>query len=266
MQIYYINLVRRTDRRAFMDEQFAALGLKATRIEAATPDDVSPAELAAYCHPSRPFWLSVKEYACSLSHFRAMSALLEAGQSHAVIFEDDATLSRQLPQFLAALDAEPRSFDLLRIETVERRLRLRPVGAPVAGIEIARFIGYEGGAAGYIVSRDGAKRILGDARARQRPIDQALFDSHAPLGRRLTVLQINPALCIQSREPASGVAELVSDLGTGDHRPAAEAPYRRRHRLHRLGRAVHRDIVVGLQKAWFVHARGGRLLRIPFAP
>ena len=41
MDIYYINLARRTDRRDFMEAQFQKLGLAATRIEAVTPADIS---------------------------------------------------------------------------------------------------------------------------------------------------------------------------------------------------------------------------------
>jgi glycosyl transferase family 25 len=264
MLVYYINLAGRTDRRAFMEEQFARLGLTGTRIEAVTPADVPQADIDAYCTPDRPFWLGIVECACALSHLGAMRQLLATGEPQALILEDDLALSDRLPAFLSAIDHSPPDFDLLRIETCEQRLRVRAEGAPLAGVEIVKFLGYDSGAGGYLVSRRGAQRILDRVEARLRPIDQALFDSFAPMARVLVVRQTVPGLCMQSKMPNAGVTDFGSDLGNGDARPAAEAPHIWRHRLHRWTRALHRDTVLAVRKQWFVHAGGARLLRIPF--
>ena len=48
MKAYYINLARRTDRRASMDAQLARLGIDAERIEAVTPADISVGDLHLY--------------------------------------------------------------------------------------------------------------------------------------------------------------------------------------------------------------------------
>ena len=264
MQIYYINLARRTDRRTFMGEQFARLGLMATRVEAVTADEVPVGDRDAYCHPSRPFWLSTKECACTLSHLKVMRALLDSADAQALVLEDDVALSPRLPAFLAAIEAAPPDFDLLRIETCEKRIRVRPAQGPVAGVEIVHFVGYDSGAGGYIVSRRGAERILDSVAARQRPFDQALFDSEAPMARRIVIRQTVPGLCIQSKETGAGVPLLESDLGNGDARPAAEAPWVWRHRLNRFSRALHRDTITALKKQWFQRVGGAKLLHIPF--
>jgi glycosyl transferase family 25 len=264
MQVYYINVAARTDRRAFMEGQLERLGLAAERIDAVTPAQVPDADRAAYSHPSRPYWLSIPELACSLSHLRVMERHLADGAPMSLVLEDDAVLSRRLPAFLAALEKSPREFDLLRIETSDARVRVRPEGPTVAGIEIVRLVGYDAGSCGYVLSRRGAQRILANVEARKRPVDQAFFDSYAPLARSIVVRQAVPGLCVQSRMPVGGVAELVSDLGNGDARPAAEAPYAWRHRLHRWRRAIYRDTVIALHKQWFVHAAGAKLIHIPF--
>jgi len=265
MQVFYINLAHRIDRRAFMEAQFQELGLKATRVEAVTPEEVSSADRAAYCHPRRPNWLGIGECACALSHLRAMQLLLESGETYALILEDDVRLSARLPAFLAALERAISDFDLLRIETCEKRVRVRSIDEPIAGVEIVEFVGYDSGAAGYVVSRRGAERVLQNRRSRERPIDQALFDSNAPMARVLVVRQTVPGLCVQSRMEAAAATELVSDLGNGDARPAAEAPWIWRHRWHRLRRALQRDTLLAVRKQWFVHIQGGKLMRIPFA-
>jgi glycosyl transferase family 25 len=264
VQIYYINLARRTDRRSFMEEQFDRFGLMATRVEAVTADEVPPADRDAYCHPSRPFWLSTKECACTLSHLNVMRALLDSADALALVLEDDVALSPRLPAFLAAIEAAPPDFDLLRIETGDTRVRVLSVQPALAGIEIVRLVGYDSGSGGYLVSRRGAERLLKSVEARRRPVDQAWFDSQAPLARQLVVRQTVPGLCIQSRFEVAGVPLLESDLGNGDTRPAAEAPWVWRHRLNRFSRALHRDTITAFRKQWFQRVEGARLLRIPF--
>jgi glycosyl transferase family 25 len=264
MQTYYLNLPWRMDRRAFMEEQFAKLGLSAIRIEAVTPGEVPPADRAAYCHPSRPNWLGVGECACTLSHFQAMRRLLEGDEPYALVLEDDVRLSARLPAFLAELERTMPDFDLLRIETCEKRVRVRSVSPPVVGVDLVEFVGYDSGAAGYVVSRRGAQRVLQHRQSRLRPIDQALFDSNAPMARVLVLRQTVPGLCVQSRMDAAGARELTSDLGNGDARPATEAPWFWRHRFHRIKRALQRDTLLAVRKQWFVHVQGGKLMRIPF--
>lgn len=264
MLTYYINLAARSDRRAFMQAQFERLGLSAQRIEAITPAQVPAPDLDAYCHPRRNFWMSPGERACALSHFLGMRLLLASSASCALILEDDVALSPRLPSFLAEIDRRPPRFDLLRVETCQQRLRVLAAEPPCAGIEIARFVGYDSGAGGYVVSRQGARRILGDQRSSLRPIDQALFDTNAPMGRELELRQTIPGLCVQSKMENSGVASLASDIGTGDGRPAEERAYAWKHRWYRVQRAIYRDTIVAFRKQWFQRVRGARLMRIPF--
>lgn len=230
-----------------------------------TPAEIPDADRAAYCHPSRPFWLSERECACTLSHFRAMRQLLEGDAPFALVLEDDLVLSPRLPAFLKQVEADPIPFDLLRVETCEKRIRVLPAEAPVGDVEIVRFIGYDSGAGGYLVSRRGAERVLAAEDARLRPIDQALFDSEAPMARRLVVRQTVPGLCIQSKERGAAMTALESDIGNGDARPVIEAQWAWRHRLSRLSRALHRDTITAAKKQWFQRVSGGRLLCIPFA-
>src|SRR5690606_22896953 len=99
MKAYFINLARRTDRRDWMESQFAKLGLDAKRVQAVTPDDISPEQRQASCDPHRYHWMTEVELACSLSHIRAMQTFLDEGRSHGLIFEDDLHLSPRLPAF-----------------------------------------------------------------------------------------------------------------------------------------------------------------------
>lgn len=48
----YINLASRVDRRQFMEEQFARLGIVAERVDAVTPLEVSDARMTTHQHPA----------------------------------------------------------------------------------------------------------------------------------------------------------------------------------------------------------------------
>lgn len=267
MHIFYINLARRSDRRVFMGEQFARLGLAATRIEAVTPDEISPANRAAFCDARRMRWLSPAALACTLSHLRAMEALRLSGAPHALILEDDVVLSSHLPELLAAFDRTPPALDVLRLETSLKTLRTLADGPPLGGVDVARFVGWQGGAAAYIITRHGAEIIDSDMRSRRRFFDLVFFSSSGPLFRRLAVRQAVPGLAIQTQcLPSADRAVLASDLDMAAFERREEAPYRVRHAVRRALDAIHRDTVLGLRKAWFVHMKGALRHRVPFLP
>ena len=264
MRIFYINLARRTDRRAFMEEQFARLGLAASRIEAVTPADLEPEDIERWCNPRRVLWLTPGELCCSVSHLRALEAFLASGDAWAAIFEDDAVLSTRLPAFLDAFDTAPPAADLVRIETALRHLTLQSGGEPVGGMRLARYVGWEPGGAGYLVSRQAAAAITASNEMRRRPVDRALFHWSSPLFRRLAVRQTDRGLCIQARSHA-GATELHSDLTDRRQRHAAERPYAARHLLYRSLLILNRDVFLAAWKAWHRFVLGAERRRVEFA-
>ena len=58
--IIYLNLQSRPDRRAAMARQLSELGLAAHRIEACTPEDLSPRDIERYCNPTRSRFVSAR--------------------------------------------------------------------------------------------------------------------------------------------------------------------------------------------------------------
>jgi glycosyl transferase family 25 len=193
VQIYYINLARRTDRRAFMEAQFARLGLAATRIEAVTPDDLTDADRQG----KREHWisgaLSNAALCCSLSHHRALNALLATSEPWGLILEDDAVLSTRLPPFLKAFAKAPPKALLVRIEAaVQAHLTLAGDIARFGGVGLHRYTGGGIGSAGYLMSRDGARMVLDDDATYRTDIDTAIFHDTVGLARRLGPLQANP--------------------------------------------------------------------------
>ena len=262
MPIYYLNLPARVDRRIFMDEQFARLGLRATRIEALTPDRIAADELERYCEPRRGGTLSPSALACRLGHLSVAQALIASGEPYAAVFEDDAVISSRFKSFLDAFAASAGKPDLLRLETHLEGLRLGRVESVLEGVEIAKPYSWEPGAAGYIMSRRAAEAFVANPRMRRRN-DQALFSPEGWLARHVVLRQAIPALCIQSF--------LVKDghqprLGSDNRGPAPARFTQTRWQAvgGEIRRVVERDLVGGARKLFF-RLRGVRKRRIDFA-
>jgi glycosyl transferase family 25 len=263
MLIYYINVAEGADgaaRRAFMAAQFAQLGLSANRIDAVTPADLTADDHAAIRRIDAASSM-VFPYVNTLSHLAAMRALLAGDAPHALILEDDAVLSRRLPAFLAAYDAAPPvGVDLLRLETSLHLLRLKPTDTEILGFSICRAYSFEGGRAAYIITRKAAAVIVRSREVLLLPHDVSMFDPYEPLPRRLDVRQLNPALCIQAQYVATGKSRFL-----GSPRPAPTArEMGLRAWLRQAWRAVRRDTIVAVQKAWHQHVRGAKKQRVVY--
>ena len=212
--IFYINLARRPDRRAFMEDQFNRLGLTAERVEAVTPDDLPHSDRIKYCNPDRRRWMTETEFACNLSHAMAWRRFLDDGSEHALILEDDATLSRSLPSFLGTVrDAAP-DIPVIRIETLggEAR-RLGPVEQQIMPhIALRRCFTRDAGAGGYLLTRAAAALLIGRTEMKTELVDAVLFNPFTPLAKILEVRYCDPALSIQKSCTGDKGAGAASDL------------------------------------------------------
>jgi glycosyl transferase family 25 len=202
VRILYINIDRRTDRRDYMEGQFAALGMKAERIAASVPEKLTALDTAPLGLQDAHRWLTPVEVATSVSHFRAWRRFLDEGDEHALILEDDAQLSARLPAFLEAFEAAggfPQG--VVRLETRLRgQVLARRVARRVMSCDLHHPFTWEWGAAGYIMSADNARRILASEDRFVLPIDDILLSPQSPLYDRSRVLQAVPALVFVPHE------------------------------------------------------------------
>lgn len=269
MQAYYINLAARTDRRANMEARFEALGIIAERVEALTPAVVTDQQRARYCNVDAHRWQSEGELACSLSHAEAMRRFLETDAAFAAIFEDDTILSPSLGRLLQELDRAAPAIDLLRLEADNVRLRLAPQAeSTVAGYALFRLHSAVGGAAGYIVSRAAAQRILEGEEILSDPADEALFNPAGTLSKILVVRQLDPALVLQEdRLGTTDESRAGSDLEVF-RRQRGETDGRNfwRRSGHNFRDFVQRDIITAAYNFWLAQAQGVRKRAIAFKP
>lgn len=206
MHVYVINLARRPDRRAFMQQQADRLGLHLDFIDAV--DAQSPAanldeiEVRSGLHGR----MSKGDLACTLSHRKFWRLLLDSGEPYAVVLEDDAILSDDAGQFFAGSDWIPPGANLIKLE---RHGKTKPIFMdrlmrPAHSRHVGRLYSKCAGTAGYAVSAEGARMLLAGTERVDDPIDQMMFNpGRSKLFVRLSPYILEPAICEQEQVAVS---------------------------------------------------------------
>lgn len=114
------------------------------------------------------------EYGCYRSHLKALETFLASGAPHALILEDDVLFEpRSAARIQAVLEALPEAGVVKLVN--HRTALLIGLGETAAGDRIGRTLhGPQGSAAAYLVSREGARRLLDELATMTRPWDVAL--------------------------------------------------------------------------------------------
>jgi len=258
MRSYLINLARRPDRLATMQERAAALGLALDRVAAVDAVGANPAMLDRWFAASGPLGeIPMGDKACFLSHRAAWQQFVESGQAHAVFLEDDVALSSGAAALLASNAWIPPDIAVVKLEHYGppgQRVLLADLRAAAPGLQLGRMLSRHTGAAAYILSRTAALILLEQTRF-DLPVDHLLFNpNNSPLFARLAPWQLLPAIARQDQflAPRTGKA---SDI-EATRRPLRKwsAAYVRRE-LVRFGydlRLVPRQVMALLTGAKFV--------------
>lgn len=191
IQVLVINLSASTERLAFQTRQLARLGMAFERVEAVTAAQLSEAEYRRLANSwERP--IGRAEVACYLSHSRAWQQVLDSGVP-ALVLEDDALLSRHVPELLAELEGKT-DIDLV---TLEVRGRKKVVGKQRktlgCGSHLLRLYQDRTGAAAYLLWPEGARKLIASGRRR----GAALADAHIFTCYALRAFQVEPAAVVQ---------------------------------------------------------------------
>lgn len=230
LPIFYINLDSRPDRRQFMEEQFARLGIRAERVSALTTADV-PAELIAYHDDPGILWpVSPADLACGLSHQLIWRRMVDEGLPAALVLEDDALLHDSLGDFLAPGLSERLGFDLLKLETRRNSVLLGAGATTLGGVELRELQSSQMGSAAYIISRAAAQASLAHPLVNAMSVDRFLFGKGGLHLLRSRILQTVPTPVVQL------------DRLAGRSGGAAEGPGRSDIRELRLKRNARRSM------------------------
>lgn len=144
--------------------------------------------------------LTISERACFLSHIELWVNLINSDLEYIGIFEDDVILSDEAHLLLNDYKWIPVDIDLIKFEKFEKFALMEFNRKKVVGNKSLRLLkGKHLGAAGYVISKDIAKRLLSQAQSTtvENPIDELIFNKIIN-NKAEKVYQLNPCLVIQS--------------------------------------------------------------------
>lgn len=209
MKAYVINLDSRPDRWEHCLKQANDGGFALTRIPAvdgrdpdyvATLPDRAPGPISGRV-------LSATEAACFESHRKAWQAIVESGETHGVVLEDDMIYAKG---FAACLQDGwvPPEADIVKLETWGWRIYMDSVSVGALGpVALHRLRSTHIGGGGYVLSVKAASRLLTVTEAFTDPVDHVFFDTRSALFDSFTTLQAVPALVIQGgRQESTHIA------------------------------------------------------------
>lgn len=248
-EIFILNLDRATQRRKTMLDRLATLGLVAEIISAVDGKELNAADLP---HGTEPL-LSPGEIGAYLSHVSSWKVIIQRELSHAIILEDDVILSPDLMNIVEEIIALGIPFDAVRLSAI----------FPIRGIPVASLSGNArlvlttkppSGAQGYLVSLDGAKRLLSRLAVPKHPIDVA-FDRYWKYGLCMPVLF--PSGVEEDKSMESTIVNRIRDtyretiaqrmLHLAEKRIRKVAAFFMAHRLRKYG-MLKLDYKAGRQK------------------
>lgn len=192
MDILIINLPSATKRKEFQKTQLSKLNLDYQFLEASSVDNIKQATYEKhYFDWQRP--LRKVEVACYFSHRKAWDLVIK-NNSPAVILEDDALVSNNLPKILECFDNKQNDYDFIQLEVRNRKKLISKKGIKLTDkYNLHRLFLDRTGAAAYILWPNGAKKLV----RHEEKIGIGLADAHITSCYKLIGYQIEPAIAIQ---------------------------------------------------------------------
>lgn len=196
---FVISLNDAIDRRKHIQHEFNKASLNFEFFDALRPDEGRKTLLNAsqHCDLSR---LSPGEIACLGSHVALWEELVHGAENYSIIFEDDVFLGEKIAEFLNALSLDLDFVDLVKLETFQEEVLLGSVEKNILNRNLHILKSGHSGTAGYLVTKQGAKKLLEYLFTENQimPADHYIFEE-AKKDKKVQILQVSPALCIQEK-------------------------------------------------------------------
>lgn len=176
--VFVVNLESRPDRWALMQSSANEIGLELNRIEAVDgrsiqPDDWVNFDKAAFEKRTGRHVLP-GEYGCYRSHIAALESFINSDAAYGVILEDDIVIDAGMMDRIRAIVEEVPSLELVKLIN-HRSVGFISLTATSQGDEVGRTLfGPQGSAAAYLVSREGARKLVQALTTMTLPWDVAL--------------------------------------------------------------------------------------------
>lgn len=226
LPIFYINLDTRPDRKAFMEDQFARIGVHATRVPAVTAEQASGMRNGMMFPAKR----SNAEVACNLSHRKVWEIAASLDAPAVIVLEDDAVIADGFLAFLEWQRYFPMAPAVVKLETFLRPVRTGTHRTAIStDCDIRWLLSAHAGAAAYVISGEAARTSLDDERSAVLLVDEFLFGTRGRFLHRGEVAQAIPSPCVQAYKLKSigyrGIGESdlrperdVQSIASGPHR------------------------------------------------
>jgi glycosyl transferase family 25 len=205
MKIFIVNLERAADRRAAILRHLAELGLEAEILPAVEGVKVDRATLGPGAEPR----LSNGEVGCYLSHVRFWQLVVERRLPHAIVLEDDVVCSPSLLRVARDAAALMPPFDAVRLSALQP-IRGIPVATLSGGEQLILPTKHPSGTQGYMISLEGARRLLAAIPVPRSPIDDTL-DRYWKYG--LCVPVVSPSVVVEDPSIASSIGARFGSQG-----------------------------------------------------
>lgn len=242
-EIFYINLDRVPERRAFMDSEFQKIGLDgAIRFSAVDAKAEGTLSGAGFRQGIGDRWALPKSaIACFESHRAVWKLAMDHGVDVALIMEDDMVMSSELPPTLDALFNAANDFDVVKIDHSPAPVRFGPISR-MNGIDLRPIQKAAPSAGAYVVSRGGLEKLLARSEEYGDTLDDFLYTPQ----KEWQMFQVFPAVSAQlvdlkkfaKQQPhinlRMGERELDPQINESDL-PRGPAWFRIRKELRRLG-------------------------------
>jgi len=232
---FLINLDRSSDRLARMQAEFSRAGMEFERLAAVDgtnlPDDHKP----YFCDASGMIVsrLSPGEVGCYASHIAVWKRIVAMGVPAALVCEDDAILADDLAQALdELLVVLPSGWDIIHLSQPPERA-FKPLTPLMSGRTLIRHSRVPPSTAAYLISREGAAKMLKPAGPRRWAVDH---DTRWPWLFGVDAYGVHPPLIRQRKDGSViGPAHSRSRLRGGLRRSPFRTPASLMFNLRKLG-------------------------------
>ncbi|WP_247875227.1 glycosyltransferase family 25 protein [Ochrobactrum sp. Marseille-Q0166] len=175
--VYVINLARSFQRWEALKASAEQFGIELRRVEAVEGKLLKEHELANLDEASfrRRHGKIVlpAEIGCYFSHIKALEAIIAAAEPYAVIVEDDVRFTSDFLPFINGA-IKLQGWDVIKLIN-HRMAAFRSFGAVIGRFSIGRSLhGPLGSSAAYLLTKDGARKLLAAIKPMSLPYDVAM--------------------------------------------------------------------------------------------
>lgn len=157
---YWINIDQCIDRKEYMEKQFTENNIEHFRISAVTPENIINYDIKR--HPDSKE--SPSEICCLLSHIKALQKGYDDGHEYFCVAEDDINVPKlNFEKMFTYMNDEKTDIDIIQLHTSSTVSLMEVLNENILNGNM-KFIAHRKhdcpGAVYYLVSRNGAKKIL----------------------------------------------------------------------------------------------------------